>query len=103
LFELIEEGRRIAVPTLVLYEWLRGPRTPSELAIQEHLFPASAALPFESADAELSARFYRSVSRARTREIYIAIAASAIRHEAELWTSNPADFEDLPGLRLFDS
>jgi predicted nucleic acid-binding protein len=30
----------------------------------------------------------------------LAIAACAIRREAELWTLNGADFKDIPGLRL---
>lgn len=28
----IEKGERILVPSLVLYEWLRGPRLPSQVA-----------------------------------------------------------------------
>ena len=32
--EAIAEGRRMAVPSLVLYEWLRGPRLAEELAAQ---------------------------------------------------------------------
>jgi predicted nucleic acid-binding protein len=57
-------------------------------------------LPYESEDARISAEIYRSVRRARSREIDIAIAACAIRREAELWTLNRADFADIPGLRL---
>jgi predicted nucleic acid-binding protein len=92
----------MVLPALVIYEWLRGPREPSELVVQERLFPASAALPFGTEDAMLSAQLYRIVRRARSREIDIAIAACAIRHEAELWTLNSGDFADIPGLRLFD-
>ena len=36
----------IQLPSLVLYEWLRGPRAPEELEAQERLFPASRAVPF---------------------------------------------------------
>jgi predicted nucleic acid-binding protein len=100
LLGALEQGERIALPSLVIYEWLRGPRTRDEIAKQEDLFPASAALPFGPEDAALSADLYRSVRRARSREIDIAIAACAIRREAELWTLNPADFADIPGLRL---
>jgi predicted nucleic acid-binding protein len=85
---------------MVLYEWLRGPRLPEELEAQEILFPAEAALPFETADARISAELYRSVSHARSREADIAIAACAIRRDAELWTVNRADFADIPRLRL---
>lgn len=89
------------LPCLVLYEWLRGPRTTVELAVQEDLFPSASALPYEIADAQISAEIYRSVRRARSREIDIAIAACAIRREAALWTLNTADFADIPGLRLY--
>ena len=101
LYRVLARKERISLPSLVIYEWLRGPRTAAEIADQEALFPINAALPFRPEDAALSARIYRSVSRARSREIDIAIAACTIRHEAELWTLNPADFTDIPGLRLF--
>jgi len=80
---------------------LRGPRLPQELGLQEVLFASEAALPFEAADARISAELYRVVPRARSREIVIAIAACAIRRDAELWTLNRADFVDIPQLRLF--
>jgi predicted nucleic acid-binding protein len=98
---MLEQGERLAVSTLVLYEWLRGPGLSQELALQEVLFPSEAALPFEAADAGISAELYRSAPRARSREVDLAIAACAIRHKAELWTVNRADFAGVPGLRLF--
>jgi predicted nucleic acid-binding protein len=97
----VAEGERLVVSSLVLYEWLRGPRTAEELADQELLFPAAAALPFDAEDAKLTAEIFRSLRRARGREIDIAIAATAIRHDIPLWTLNPSDFEDIPRLRLF--
>jgi predicted nucleic acid-binding protein len=100
---LIEGGETVALTTVVLYEWLRGPRTLDELLDQEDLLPTRTAIAFTPGDAELSAILYRSVRRARTREIDIAIAACAIRRSAELWTLNPADFGDIPGLRLWRS
>ena len=100
LRSLLTAGERIALPSLVLYEWLRGPRTADELTDQEHLLPAPSAVPFTSEDAALGARLYRSARRARAREIDIAIAACVIRHEADLWTLHAADFEDIPELRL---
>ena len=100
LRKLLERGERILLPSLVLYEWLRGPRLPEELAAQEALFPSESAVPFGFAEAALSARLYRSVRRARGREIDLAIAACAIVRQADLWTLNTADFSNLPGLRL---
>jgi predicted nucleic acid-binding protein len=39
--------------------------------------------------------------RARTREVDTAIAACALVHDARLWTLNPADFQDVPGIQLY--
>jgi predicted nucleic acid-binding protein len=100
LRSLIEGGERVVVPALVLYEWLRGPRLPEELAAQEALFPADTAIPFGPEDAALSASLYRTVGRPRGREIDLAIAACAIARQAALWTLNTRDFEDIPGLQL---
>jgi predicted nucleic acid-binding protein len=97
----IHDGERILLPSLVLYEWLRGPRLPQELAAQESLFPSQAAVPFGWQESALSAKLYRSLHRARGREMDIAIAACAITHEAALWTLNIADFKDIPGLRFY--
>lgn len=96
----VEEGQRLAICTIALYEWLRGPRSSEELEAQELFFPSGAVLPYEPEDANLSAKIYRAVKRARGREADLAIAACAIRREAELWTLNIADFADLPELRL---
>lgn len=100
LRQRIERGDRIVVPALVLFEWLRGPRVPQELKAQETLFPSSAAIPFGPDEAMAAAQLYKTAARPRRREIDLAIAACAIVRSAELWTLNPADFQDLKGLRL---
>jgi predicted nucleic acid-binding protein len=97
---LIEQGERISCSTLVLYEWRRGPRHADELRVQEALFPGDGAAPFGRAEAFLAADLYRQVRRARGREIDLAIAATAILHDARFWTLHPRDFADIPGLRL---
>jgi predicted nucleic acid-binding protein len=97
----IEKRERMVISTLVLYEWLRGPRLQEELDLQEALFPSGQALPFGPEDAALSAKLYRTVQMARGREIDLAIAATAINHGARLWTLNRADFADVPGLNLY--
>lgn len=86
---------------LVLFEWRRGPRTPEELAFQEALFPQLRIVGFGSAAARIAADVYRQLRRPRSREIDIAIAACAIEDDAALWTLNPQDFRDIPGLRLY--
>ena len=89
----------MVVPALVLYEWLRGPRLEAELAVQEAVLPSAGALPFGPDEAGAAAGLYRRLPRARGREI--AIAACAMAWDASLWTLNPDDFADIPGLRLF--
>ena len=97
----IESGERVALTTLVLYEWQRGPRRPEELAAQEALWPGEAAIAFGPEEAAAAAALYRVVRAPRGREIDLAIAACAIRWNAALWTLNIKDFRDVPGLNLF--
>ena len=96
----VQRGERVLVSTLVLYEWLRGPRTSAELQVQALLFPRETAVPFDQAAAARAAGLYREVKRPRGREFDVAIAACAIEHHASLWTLNVDDFSDLPGLTL---
>jgi len=99
----IDGSERILLPSLVLYEWLRGPRLPEELAAQEALFPSALALAFGPAEAARAAQLYVSLPRGRGREIDLAIAACALTLGACLWTLNPRDFKDLPGLQLYQA
>jgi predicted nucleic acid-binding protein len=98
----VAAGHVLAASTLVLSEWLRGPRTPDELSHQELLPPGVDARAFGGPEAETAARISRSVKRPRGRDMDIAITASAIEQGARLWSLNPADFRDIPGLQLFD-
>jgi predicted nucleic acid-binding protein len=100
LRQLLDAGERISLSTLVLFEWSRGPRIREQIEAQEALFPSSEAIPFGPAEALLAADIYKKASRPRGREIDIAIAACAIIHDAQLWTANPADFDDIPNLSL---
>jgi predicted nucleic acid-binding protein len=96
----IERGERIVLATLVLYEWLRGPRLAEEVAAQEALFPAASAIAFGPEEAARAAALYRAVRRARGRELDLAVAACALVWGARLWTLNVADFRDVPGLTV---
>jgi predicted nucleic acid-binding protein len=100
LIALTDQGHRLALSSIVLYEWLRGPRTRAELAAQEALFPSDRAVAFGAEEAAAAARLYKAMSRGRGREIDLAVAASALVHGASIWTLNAADFRDIPGLRL---
>ena len=100
LTAIVQEGHRLAISSLVYFEWKRGPRTRSELAAQEGILPTESVVAFEAAAAALAADLHRRLSRSRGREIDLAIAACAMNQGAALWTLNPADFDDVPGLRL---
>ena len=97
---LTEEGERVGVSTLVLYEWWRGPRTKSDLAFQEVLLPRESAFAFGAAEAALAAEITRRLGNPRQRSLDIAIAACAIANGASLWTLNARDFRDIAGLDL---
>jgi predicted nucleic acid-binding protein len=99
---LIERGERLTFSSIVLYEWRRGPRRAEELRAQEALFPGDDSIAFGAAEALQAAELYRKVRRPRGREIDLAIAACALTQDAALWTLNPSDFADIPGLELVD-
>ncbi len=98
----IAAGERLLVPSLVLYEWLRGPRRREELEAQEALLPREQAIPFGFEEAALAARLYSEVPRPRGRVVDLAIAAAAMAQRARLWTLNREDFLDIPGLELYE-
>ena len=96
-----ESRERILIPTLVAYEWERGPRTAAERVAFDRLFPEEGWIPFGKDEARLAADLYRSVGRPRQRTVDLAIAACAISWGGALWTLNRDDFLDLPGLELW--
>ena len=95
-----DEGHCLRLSTIVLYEWLRGPRGVHELRIQEELFPRQQIVPFDAPTAATAAKLYSTLAHPRGRTADLAIAACALVHDAALWTLNPRDFSDVPGLKL---
>ncbi len=100
LIGFAEDGHRLSLSAIVLYEWLRGPRVRAELVAQEELFPRHSCVPFGPAQADVAARLYRSVKGARGRELDLAVAACVLADGAALWTLNRRDFDDIPNLKL---
>jgi predicted nucleic acid-binding protein len=93
----------MAIPTLVLYEWLRGPRLPSEMLALHRFIRPESVTPFGVDEAKVAADLYIAIgrSRSRARSYDIGIAACAVVRNAPLWTLNPRDFQDIPQLRLY--
>ena len=100
LRQFVARGERLGWSSLTLSEWRRGRRTERELAHQEALLPETQAVPFGPREAVLAAELYRAVPRARHREFDLAVAACALVNRAALWTLNPRDFTDIPGLEV---
>ena len=100
LRQFFADGERLGISTVVLYEWWRVPRTRQELEDQEAFFPSTRAFPFGWNEAAIAAEIHRQLKPTRKRGNDIAIAACAIAQNAALWTLNPRDFADIPGLEL---
>ena len=94
------DGDVITFSTIVLYEWLRGPRTDTETQAVGAFFAVALIPVFGWRDAERAASLYKRVKGARQRQADLAIAACALEHGATLWTLNRSDFDDVPGLTL---
>lgn len=69
---------------------------------QESLLPSADVRGFGAVEAARAAHLYRALKRPRGRDMDIAIAACALEHGARLWTLDPGDFLDVPGLALYD-
>jgi predicted nucleic acid-binding protein len=101
LHRIVAEGHPLAISSIVLFEWLRGPRTPWELKAQQTLLPEPNVVEFDVDAAARAAAISRRLQRRPQRAIDVAIAACAIEHHAVLWTLNADDFSDIPELRLY--
>jgi predicted nucleic acid-binding protein len=98
---LVQSGDWPTMSAIVLYEWLRGPRTEEELQLRQAVLPDSRVVGFGVDEAARASRIYRMLARHRSREADIAVAACAIEHGAALWTLNRGDFQDIPDLQLY--
>jgi predicted nucleic acid-binding protein len=96
-----DEGHLLAFCAVVQYEWLRGPRTPSDRDAVARFFGDTMVVAFGDREAQSAAELYRHVTRARQRQADLAVAACALEHRARLWTLNDTDFTDVPGLTLY--
>jgi predicted nucleic acid-binding protein len=94
------KGHVVSFSSIVLYEWLRGPRTDGERKAVDAFFEPALLPAFGRREAARAADLYGRVKGARQRQADLAIAACAIELGASLWTLNRSDVADVPGLRL---
>ena len=97
LRQLLAGPDPVVICGIVLFEWLRGPRSQEELSAQDTLFPSADAVSFTFAEARIAAARHSKAAG----EAVLVIAACAIGNGASLWTLNPDDFKDIPGLVLW--
>ena len=100
LQKLAESERAIQMSAVAWYEFSRGPRTPSQLAVARSFLLAEGIVPFDEMLAEAAAAIFRSLGSPRRRSADIAIAVTAVAVGATLATLNPGDFQDIPGVDL---
>jgi predicted nucleic acid-binding protein len=70
LRELLEGPELVSISSVVLFEWLQGPRLKEEIEAQEALFPAADSSPFGFAEAQIASRLYKSAGLAVAKPIW---------------------------------
>ena len=83
----------LGVSAIAWTEFLCGPLRPREVELAAQI--VGEVLPFRPEDAALAAELFNGSGRRRGTLVDCMLAASAIAREAELATSNPADFRRL--------
>ncbi len=83
-------GERMAVSSVVWYEFLCGPVTRAQQAVMQSFI--HEILPFGDVQAQEAARLFNAVGRQRALRVDAMIAASALIAHARLATSNQTDF-----------
>ncbi len=90
----------IEMSALAWYEFLRGPRTPEQLALSQLLIDRPSIIEVTADLAERAAEIFRRRRSTRRRAADVIIAATALSRNAVLLTRNVKDYADLEGLEL---
>ncbi len=90
----------LGVSAIAWSEFLCGPLAPDAVELAAHV--VGEAVPFTSEDAVVGARLFNVSGRRRGTLVDCMVAATAIRGNAELATTNPLDFRrfEKAGLRV---
>lgn len=94
----LERGDRLAISVIAWAEFLCGPVETEHLELLDRIVPERLSLTEQ--DAVLAAGLYNDTGRRRGTLVDCLIAATALRKDAPLATSNPSDFEPMTDLGL---
>ncbi len=100
LYELAASEAVLEMSAVAWYEYARGPRLPSQLALARFLLEDEGVIPLSDELASRSADVFRLLGSPRRRANDIAIGVTAVAMDAVLLTRNGRDFAGIEGLRL---
>lgn len=100
LRELFESEHQVELSAMAWYEFVRGPRTPQQVAVARSFFAAAGIIPVTEEVAERAADLFRRLKSSRRRSGDLLIAAVALTRGATLLTRNLRDYADVDGLGL---
>ena len=100
LLELAASTAEMQMSSLAWYEFVRGPRSPEQVAIARSLFDEDGIVPFSDDLAEQAGELFRRLGSPRRRSADIAIGITALEMEARLLSCNADDFAGIPGLEV---
>jgi tRNA(fMet)-specific endonuclease VapC len=100
LLQLADSSESLGMSSVAWYEFARGPRTPEQLAVAQSFLGTDGIIPFDEELASRAAEVFRALGAPRKRSGDIAIAITAVAHDATLLSRNGRDFARIPGLKL---
>lgn len=95
----LASGQLLAASAVAWSEFLNGPATAIEVARVEAVIE-TRIIPFGRAEAAVAANLFNQTGRRRGSRFDCLIAATAVLNQAELATSNVADFKPFSALGL---
>ena len=98
LLALAESEAEIEMSAVAWYEFVRGPRTPEQLAVGRSFFSSEGIVPLSEELAARAGEVFRRLGSPRRRAADIAIGVTAAAREALLLSRNAADFAGIAAL-----
>lgn len=100
LVKLTRDGAHFEMSAIAWYEFMRGPRSPEQVARARDQLGVNGIIPFTDELAERAGDVFRRVGSPRRRASDLAIGVTAASRNARLLTSNASDYSDIEGLLI---